>query len=122
MGLGQALPVKIAGVIANSGMFAQSGNLLLISKQDYLATAPTALAEYSLVDITTADQAHTDTAVKGLTAPFPPASTQTGADVVEKQQAPVDLVNKFLGIAGLLALPIGRARNCHSMPCCRSAS
>ena len=107
MGLGQALPVKIAGVIANSGMFAQSGNLLLISQQDYLATAPTALAEYSLVDITTADQAHTDTAVKAITAQFPLASTQTVADVLKNQQSSVDLVNKFLEIAGLLALLIG---------------
>src|SRR5260221_3246948 len=107
MGLGQALPVKIAGVIANSGMFAQSGNLLLISKQDYLATAPTALAEYSLVDITTADQAHTDTAVKAITAQFPLASTQTVADVLKNQQASIALVNKFLEIAGLLALLIG---------------
>src|SRR5258706_7608799 len=97
-------------------MFAQSGNLLLISKQDYLATAPTALAEYSLVDITTADQAHTDTAVKAITAQFPPASTPTVADVLKKQQSSVDLGNKILEIAGLLALLIGGVRIVHTTP------
>src|SRR5258708_39537329 len=99
MGFGQALPVKIAGVIATSGMFAQSGNLLLISKQDYLATAPTALAEYSLVDITTADQAHTDTAVKGTSAPLPPASPQTGSAGVTKPTTPGRPLKKILRIA-----------------------
>src|SRR5258708_17021484 len=104
MGFGQALPVKIAGVIATSGMFAQSGNLLLISKQDYLATAPTALAEYSLVDITTADQAHTDTAGKAITAPVPPASTPTVAGALKNQHSSGRLVNKILEISVLLAL------------------
>ena len=106
-GLGQTLPVKIAGVVANSGMFAQSGNLVLISTQDYLATAPTGLAAYSFVAITTADQAHTDAAVKAIMAQFPLASTQTVADVLKNQQSTTDLVNKFLEIAGLLALLIG---------------
>jgi putative ABC transport system permease protein len=106
-GLGQTLSVKITGVVANSGMFAQSGNLLLLSTQDYLATAPTALTRYSLIDITTADQAHTGAAVKAITAQFPLASTQTTLDVLKNQQYSVDLVNKFLEIAGLLALLIG---------------
>ncbi len=39
-GVGQALTVQIAGVIANTGTFAQAGNLLLISTHDYLAAAP----------------------------------------------------------------------------------
>src|SRR5581483_5733775 len=59
-GTGESLAVRIAGVVANSGVFAQSGNLLLISTPDYLATAPAALNVYSRVTITTADQAHTD--------------------------------------------------------------
>lgn len=106
-GIGQVLPVKIAGVVANSGMFAQSGNLLLLSTQDYLATAPIALNSYSRIDITAADQAHTDMAVRAITAQFSLASTQTVADVLKNQQSSVDLVNKFLEISGLLALLIG---------------
>ena len=34
-GSGQTLHVTIAGVVANSGVFAQSGNLVLISAHDY---------------------------------------------------------------------------------------
>ncbi len=106
-GVGQTLTVKIAGVIANTNAFAQAGNLLLISTRDYLATAPAALAQYSRVTITTADQAHTDTAVKAITAQFPLASTQTVADVLKNQQSTVNLTTNFLEIAGLIALLIG---------------
>lgn len=105
-GAGQVLPVKIAGVIANEGMFAQSGNLLLISTQDYLATAPASLARYSIVDITTADQAQTNAAVAAIEAQFPLAATQTVRDVLKNEQSSVDLAKKFLEIAGLLALLI----------------
>src|SRR6266567_5143273 len=63
-GSGKTIAVKIAGVIANTGMFAQAGNLLLISSSDYLASAPATPAVYTVVNVTTADQAHTDTAVK----------------------------------------------------------
>lgn len=106
-GAGQTLSVKIAGIIANTGAFAQSGNLLLISAQDYLATAPKALDAYSLVTITTADQAHTDTAVKAIAAQFPLASTQTVADLLKNEQSTVNLATNFLEIAGLIALLIG---------------
>ena len=106
-GFGETLRVSIAGVIANSGAFAQSGNLLLISRQDYLASAPAALHVYSRVTVTTADQAHTDAAARAIAAHFKLASVQTVADVLKSQQSTVDLVNKFLEIAGLLALLIG---------------
>lgn len=104
---GQTLPVTIAGVIANTGTFAQSGNLVLISAQYYLASAPTSLANYNLVDVTTANQAQTDAAVKAITAQFPLASTQTVADVLNTQKSTLNLINTFLEIAGLLALLIG---------------
>ncbi len=106
-GSGETLRVKIAGVVANSGIFAQAGNLLLIAQQDYLATAPATLESYSQVVVTTADQAHTDAALKAIKAQFPLANTQTAADVLKSEQSTTDLMNKFLEIAGLMALLIG---------------
>ncbi len=106
-GSGQTLTVKIAGVVASTGAFAQSTNLLLISTRDYLAAAPASLESYTLVDVTTVDQAHTDAAVKALNAQFPLASTQTATDVLKAQQSSVDTIGKFLEITGLLSLLIG---------------
>jgi putative ABC transport system permease protein len=109
-GLGRTLHVTIGGVVANTGIFAQASNLVLISAQDYRATvkgAPTVPVSYSGVDVTTANQAHTDTAVKAINQQFPLASTQTVADALKAQQSSLDLINKFLEIAGLLALLIG---------------
>ena len=106
-GSGQTLHVKVAGVVANSGVFAQSGNLLLISTHDYQAAAPNTPVSYSTVYVTTADQAHTDAAVKTINQQFPLASTQTVADALKAQQSSIDNINKFLEIAGLLALLIG---------------
>ncbi len=105
MGLGQTLSVKIAGIAANSGLLAQSGNLVLISTQDYLATAPTALANYSTVDITATSQI--PAVARAVTTQFPLASTQTTADVLKGQQSSIDVVNTFLQVASLLALLIG---------------
>ncbi len=107
MGPGQTLTVKIAGVIANTGTFAQAGNLLLISSHDYLASMPAALANYTLVDVTTADQTHTAAAVKAINTQFSLINTQTATDVLKAQQSSIDLLNKFLQIAGLIALLIG---------------
>jgi putative ABC transport system permease protein len=102
-GSGQTLHVTIAGVVANSGAFAQAGNLVLISTHDYQAAAPNTTASY----VTTTDQAHTDAAVKAINQQFPLASTQTVADALKTQQSSIDNINKFLEIAGVLALLIG---------------
>ena len=107
VGSGQTLSVKIAGVVANTGAFAQANNLLLISAQDYLDSAPASLAGYSQVDITTADQAHTDAAVKAINAQFPLVSTQTATDLLKSEQSNIDMITKFLEITGLLSLLIG---------------
>ncbi|HLJ33346.1 MAG TPA: FtsX-like permease family protein [Ktedonobacteraceae bacterium] len=107
LGTGETLQVKIAGVIENTGMFAQSGNLLLISSHDYLASAPATLANYSLVDITTTDQAHTNTAVNAINNQFSLVSTQTATDVLKSEQSSIDMISTFLKISGLLALLIG---------------
>jgi len=107
VGTGRILHVTIAGTVANSGIFAQASGLVLISASDYAAAAPTVPISYSTVDITTANQAHTDSAVKAINQQFPLASTQTVADALKAQQSSLDLINKFLEIAGLLALLIG---------------
>ncbi|GAC1388431.1 MAG: ABC transporter permease [Ktedonobacteraceae bacterium] len=104
-GSGQTYHVKIAGVVSNTGVFAQSGNLVLISTHDYQAT--TKDVSYSAVDVTTANQAHTDMAVKAINKQFPLVATQTVADALKAQQASIDNISKFLEIAGLLALLIG---------------
>ncbi|GAC1615171.1 MAG: hypothetical protein NVS4B11_01690 [Ktedonobacteraceae bacterium] len=106
-GSGRTLHVTIAGVIANAGGFSQSGNLLLVSSQDYQAAAPNSPVTYSLVNVTTVNQVHTDSAVKAITHQFPLASTQTVADVLKTQQSSVDSLTKFLDVSGLLALLIG---------------
>jgi putative ABC transport system permease protein len=106
-GTGETLTVTIAGVIANSGSFTQAGNLVLISQHDYLAADPTNLAHYTLVDVTTADQAHTSAALKAINDHFPLVSTQTASDLYKSQQSSIDEISQFLKIAGLLALLIG---------------
>src|SRR5713226_8361084 len=107
-GSGQTLHVTIAGLVANTGVFAQANSLVLISAVDYQAAAPTTAATtYSAVDVTTANAAHTDAAVKAINQQFPLASTQTVADALKAQQSSIDNISKFLEIAGLLALLIG---------------
>ncbi len=106
-GSGRTLYVTIAGVIANAGGFTQSGNLLLVSSQDYQTAAPASAAAYSLVDVITADAAHTSSAVRAINQQFPLDSTQTVADVLKTQQSTVDNISRFLEVAGLLALLIG---------------
>ena len=107
VGTGRTLHVTIAGTVANSGIFAQSSSLVLISANDYAAAAPTVPVTYNNVDVTTVNQAHTDSAVKAINQHFPLASTQTVADALKAQQSSLDLITKFLEIAGLLALLIG---------------
>ncbi len=104
-GSGQTLHVTLAGVVANSGVFAQSTSLVLISVHDYQASTPS--VSYSAVYVTTANQAHTDAAVKAINNQFPLVSTQTVADALKAQQSSIDSISKFLEIAGLLALLIG---------------
>lgn len=106
-GSGQTLHVTIVGVVASAGVFAQANNLLLISQSDYLRTAPASLANYGLVDVTTANQVHTDAAIKAISAHFPLVSTQTATDLLNTEKTSTDLITKFLEITGLLSLLIG---------------
>ena len=102
------LHVKIAGIVTDSGVLAQSsGGVMLVSLNDYSAALPNAPVYYDTVYVTATDQAHIDQAVKAIDAQFPLASTQTAADALKSQQNLVDFIKKFLEIAGLLALLIG---------------
>jgi len=101
------LQVKIVGIVTDSGSLAQNSGVMLIA-QSYLASvAPASASLFSAVNITTADQQHTDQAVRSINAQFPLATTQTAADALKSQQSLVDNIKKFLEIAGLLALLIG---------------
>src|SRR6266853_1307947 len=102
------LHVKIAGIVTDSGVLAQSsGGVMLVSLNDYNAALPNAPVYYDTVYVTATDQAYIDQAVRAINAQFPLASTQTAADALKSQQNIVDFIKKFLEIAGLLALLIG---------------
>jgi predicted lysophospholipase L1 biosynthesis ABC-type transport system permease subunit len=107
VGSGRTLTVTIVGVVASSGVFAQTSSLLLLSTQAYLAAAPPFGQNYTQIDITTPDQAHTAVAVQAINAQFQLASTQTATDVLKAEQSSVDTISKFLEISGLLSLLIG---------------
>jgi putative ABC transport system permease protein len=106
-GTGETLNVTIVGVIANSGALAQAGNLVLISQADYQAAVPGNPAHYTLLDITTADQADSDQALKAIQGRFPLVSIQTATDLFKSQQSTISAISQFLKIAGLIALLIG---------------
>ena len=101
------LHVTIAGIVTDSGVLAQSSGVMLVSQDFYNSASPNAPVYYDTVYVTTSNQVHTDQAVKAINAQFPIANTQTTADALKSQQSSVDLVKKFLEIAGLLALLIG---------------
>jgi putative ABC transport system permease protein len=101
------LHIKIVGIVADSGVFAYTGSTVVVSLSDFLAADTKAPVLYNTIDIATADQAHTDAAVKAIQTHFPIASTQTATDALKSQQDLVDNIKKFLEIAGLLALLIG---------------
>ncbi len=106
-GSGVSLHVKISGIITDTGAFVQSNDVMVISTADYQAASKGTPLLYDTIDIATADQAHTDQAVKAIQNKFPIASTQTAAQALQNKQQQVDFIKKFLEIAGLLALLIG---------------
>jgi putative ABC transport system permease protein len=101
------LQVKVAGIVTDSGPLAQSSGVMLVARSYFATVAPNTANLFSTVDITTADQQHTDKAVQSISAQYPLANTQTAADALKSQQGLVDNIKKFLEIAGLLALLIG---------------
>src|SRR5712691_8017519 len=101
------LQVKIVCIVTYSGSLAQNSGVMLVSQSYFASVAPTTAGLYNTVDITTADQQHTNAAVQSINAHFPLANAQTAADALKSQQGLVDNIKKFLEIAGLLALLIG---------------
>jgi putative ABC transport system permease protein len=104
---GYTVHVKLAGIVSTSGVFAQSGSIVLLSQHDYQLAAPGQQLLYDTIDVNAPDQAHIDQAVKQIQAAFPIASTQTAQDALQQQKDTIDNIRKFLEIAGLLALLIG---------------
>ena len=98
--------VKIVGIVAEEGVLAQAGSVVILSSNDYAASAPKLPTLYDTVDVTT-PPARINEVVRTIQSSFPFASTQTSADVLRQQQSTIDNVQKFLEIAGLLALLIG---------------
>ncbi len=101
------LTVKISGIVAESGVLAQAGALMLVTQADYTASNRKFPVFYDTIDITTVDKVHTDRAVRQINDQFQAVTTQTAADALRQQQGLVDNIEKFLEIAGLLALLIG---------------
>jgi putative ABC transport system permease protein len=101
------LNVKIAGIVNDTGVFAQSNDFMLISHADYQAADPKLPLLYDTVYVTTVDKAHTDMAAKAISNQFPIANTVTADQALKNNQTQVDFIKKFLEIAGLLALLIG---------------
>ncbi|HEV2655741.1 MAG TPA: FtsX-like permease family protein, partial [Ktedonobacteraceae bacterium] len=101
------LHVRLAGIAAESGVFAQSGSIVLLSRNDYQVAVPRQTLLYDTINVNAVDQAHIDAAVKKIQAAFPIASTQTAQDALQQQKETIDNIRKFLEISGLLALLIG---------------
>ena len=99
--------VRLAAIAAESGVFAQSGSIVLLSLNDYQAAVPHQTLLYDTINVNAADQAHIDAAVKKIQSAFPIASTQTAQDALQQQKETIDNIRKFLEISGLLALLIG---------------
>jgi putative ABC transport system permease protein len=106
-GAGLTLHVKIAGIVEDTGVFAQSNDFMLLSASDYQAADPQLPVLYDTVDVTTVDQAHTNQAAKAISNQFPIANVTTADQALKNNQTQVDFIKKFLEIAGLLALLIG---------------
>ncbi len=102
----RVMHVKIAGIVTETGVLAQAGSVVILSSHDYTASAPKLSTLYDTIDVIT-PPVHINDAVKNIQAHFPVASTQTAADVLRQQQTTIDNVQKFLEIAGLMALLIG---------------
>jgi putative ABC transport system permease protein len=102
-----SVPVRIVGIVDDSGVFAQSNDFMLIAQSDYQAADRGAALLYDTVDVVTANQAHTAAAAQAIGDRFRIASVTTADQALKNNQQQVDFIKKFLEVAGLLALLIG---------------
>lgn len=79
---------------------------MLISTQDLQVAPANTPTGFTLVNVTTADQAHTDLAAKAISEQFSLVSLQTAPELLKETRSSIDLLNKFLEIAGLISLLI----------------
>lgn len=101
------LHVKIVGIVNNTGAFSQQKNIMVLSIHDFQRYAPHAPKTFNVMSIVTTNKAMTQQASAAIQNRFPLVDVQTTDDVLKDRQAQVDVVKKFLEIAGLLALLIG---------------
>ncbi|HEX7736277.1 MAG TPA: FtsX-like permease family protein [Ktedonobacteraceae bacterium] len=103
----QVLKVRVAGIVTDSGVLAQSSNVILISQSYYQQTFPRETQAFTTIDVTTANDARAKTAAEQISNQYPLATVQTAAQALQSTQDVSDTVKKFLEVAGLLALLIG---------------
>jgi putative ABC transport system permease protein len=103
----QLLTVKVAGIVTDTGVLAQESGVILVSQAYYYQTFPQTPQVFTSIDITTANQAKTDAAVKQIENQYPLATVQTASDALKTVQSESNTIDEFLEIAGLLALLIG---------------
>lgn len=105
--LGFPLAIRIAGVVAERGIFAQSGASMLISLDTFRQSQQDKTSNFTTVYVTTFNQRRTDQAVSTIQQQFPRSETVTVDDARKMQQGSADIIRKFLELTGLLALLIG---------------
>ena len=109
--VGRTLRVRLAGVVANTGMYPAGNTFVLVSFATYQGANPALPVTYDSVDITTQDQAHTNQALRTLQQQIqqghlPSASFQTVAEGQQHLQTYNGQVTQFQELAGLLVLLI----------------
>ncbi|HEY0757321.1 MAG TPA: FtsX-like permease family protein [Ktedonobacteraceae bacterium] len=103
----QLVPVRITGIVTDSGVLAQNANVIVLSQAYYQQAFPLASRTFTTIDITTANDAQTRAVARQITNQYPLVTVQTAAQALSSAQGLSDTVKKFLEIAGLLALLIG---------------
>ncbi|HLG77138.1 MAG TPA: ABC transporter permease, partial [Ktedonobacteraceae bacterium] len=79
------VPITIAGIVNDAGVFAQANDFMLLSLKDYRAAAHSPLL-YTAVDVATSDQKHTEQAAKAITQRFQVASVVTADQALKNSQ------------------------------------
>ncbi len=106
-GNAQTLHTRIAGIFTNSGVFSESSSIVVVSLNDYQAINPGQDVLYSQVYVNTANETKANAAKNAIQQHFALAKIQTVADGLKSAQQQVEIIQKFLNIAGLLALLVG---------------
>jgi putative ABC transport system permease protein len=102
------LHMKLGAIATNSGVFVPSlgRGALVLSLDAYQQMVPNSAQPvlYNFINVTTANPTHTTKAVQVLQNHFPDASMRLPSDTLQQVQGTIDTLQKFLQIAGILAL------------------